>query len=313
MSCSAKKELARLGVVLFLGFASLGLAAAAPAVIAYLPNYRMQSFDAGRLSGVTDLIYFNITPTKSGGLPTPTMPASDLAKLRKITRDYDGRVLITVGGWACSDGFPALSASAAARSRFIRQLTAFCVKNKFGGIDYDWEHPTGAQQLADYSSLITETREHVRPRGMWVTVAQAGWQNLGTQIYANVDRVHLMAYDHPFPQATFEKSTADVERLVAWGCPPPKIAFGIPFHGRNEKRVAKTYAELSELQRSKMIESDDIRSGYAFNGPGTVKKKVAFTLSEGLAGIMVWELGQDASGSEALMPIVLDAIRGTNP
>lgn len=43
-----------------------------------------------------------------------------------------------------------------------------------------------------------------------------------------------------------------------------------------------------------------------FNGPTTLRRKTAFAASEGLAGVMVWELGQDdvrdLPGSAPLLP-----------
>ena len=44
---------------------------------------------------------------------------------------------------------------------------------------------------------------------------------------------------------------------------------------------------------------------YAFNGRATMRHKVAFAISEGLAGVFAWEVGQDAQGdAEALLPAI---------
>jgi hypothetical protein len=45
---------------------------------------------------------------------------------------------------------------------------------------------------------------------------------------------------------------------------------------------------------------DDLTAdGFGLNGPKTVRRKVAWAKSEGLAGVMFWELGQDKIGHGA--------------
>ena len=140
-----------------------------------------------------------------------------------------------------------------------------------------------------------------------MTIAQAGWQNLGTKAYQSVDRVHLMAYDHDFPQATFDKAKADVDRLVEAGCPRSKIVLGLPFYGRKKDGEAKTFAQLAASPTF----NDDVSvvDGFAFNGPMLIARKVQFAKQQGLGGIMVWELGQDARGSKSLLKVIAAALR----
>ena len=77
-----------------------------------------------------------------------------------------------------------------------------------------------------------------------MTVAQASWQDLGKDVYQQADRIPLMAYDHAFPKTTYDKAAGDVERLISFGCPPQKIALGVPLYGRNRNGSARTYSEL---------------------------------------------------------------------
>jgi GH18 family chitinase len=50
----------------------------------------------------------------------------------------------------------------------------------------------------------------------------------------------------------------------------------------------------------------DLIAGFAFNGQATVAKKVRYAAEQKLAGVMIWELGQDSSRSESRL---LEAIR----
>jgi chitinase len=265
------------------------------ALVGYLPEYRVDTIEAERLQAITDLVYFGLEPSADGTLPDEALPAKSLATLRAIQRVAHCRILITVGGWGRSQAFAPLAANDDARARFIAQLAALCQRYNLNGVDYDWEHPRNAEEMASYQQLLADTKAAFAPLGLLVTVAQAGWQDLGAPAYEAVDRVHLMAYDHDFPQATLAKAQADLDSLLAWGCPPQKIALGLPFYGRNAARDARTY---KELVAAKTPASDiDIVDGYAFNGPETIAAKVDLARRRQLAGIMIWELGQDADYS----------------
>ena len=202
-------------------------------VIAYLPEYRIDSVRPGQLQAVTELIYFGIEPTGDGTLTESVIQPGTLKKLRQLQESSGCPMLLTVGGWGRSKHFPAMASNPAARARFISSLKSLCLSNSFSGVDYDWEHPKDDDEIEAYANLLEETRASFQTQGLKVTVAQAAWQDLGGKAYKAVDRVHLMSYDHDYPQATLEKSTADVKRLIQFGCPPEKIAFGVPFYGRD--------------------------------------------------------------------------------
>ena len=286
-------------VALAIALCPMGTRADEPgfAVIGYLPEYRIANIAPERLAPITDLVYFGLEPPADGRLSDSPIVSSVLKKLQEIKRVAKCRVLISVGGWDRSKGFSALARTDATRQRFIAGLLAYCQNNKFDGIDYDWEHPKGAKELAAYRQLLSDTAVAFHDAGLLVTVAQAGWQNLGKQAYDAVDRVHLMSYDHEFPQATFDKSKADVDRLIGWGCAPEKIAMGLPFYGRNKKREARTYREL--VGERAIDPNADTIDGFAFNGRATIILKVNLAIKRNLSGIMIWELGQDASRKEA--------------
>lgn len=277
-------------------------------VVGYLPHYRLDRVDADSLRGVTDLVYFGIEPSADGSLPNPIVSDEALAKLTKIAKANTCRLLLTVGGWGRSEGFAELARDVEARKRFVAGLTAFCQESGFNGVDYDWEHPKNGEELGHYSELIGDTKRAFAEHELMVTVAQASWQDLGKEVYENVERVHLMSYDHDFPQATLEKTTEDVEQLKTWGCPPDKITVGLPFYGRNEKREARTYADLIRSVAAGDDGRDEV-DGYAFNGRQTIRSKVAIAMRDGLAGVMIWEVGQDTKhDARSLLTAVRDGI-----
>ena len=263
-------------------------------IIGYLPEYRVEKSSPEQLRAITDLIYFGIKPPANGHLPVTPVKTSILRRLHEIKHITQCRLLICVGGWGRSTGFPTLAGNKDFRKQFISNMSGYCRANGFDGIDYDWEHPKGAKEHSAYVKLLTETAKAFNKDGLIVTVAQANWQDLGKKVYSAVDRVHFMSYDHEFPQATLEKSKTDIKKLLGWGCPANKIALGLPFYGRNRNRDARTYAQLIGKRQKK---DADIIDGFAFNSRLTVKKKVQFAQEQKLNGIMIWELGQDSQGS----------------
>ena len=261
-------------------------------VVGYVPHYRMEKLHPEQVNGVTDLIYFGLVPTADGRFPDPAVEPGHLNKLSKLRESNDCRVLLSIGGWDRSRAFPELTNSDADRARFIANLLRFCRDHSFAGVDYDWEHPKDTAELARYTVLIAETKAAFSNAGLLVTVAQASWQDLGKDVYSIVDRIHLMSYDHDYPQATLAKTTTDVEKLIAWGCPPNKVAVGIPFYGRNKAGGTEAYQAIAS--QSGADPSTNNHDGFAFNGPAVVAAKCELARTRGLAGVMIWELGQDA-------------------
>ncbi len=278
----------------------------APFIIAgYLPDYRFAQW-AGEVGPLTDLILFGMPAPKDGRFDATALPRRQLETFKARRDKTHLRILFTVGGWGKSDGFAQLAADPKRRASFIADARDFCIEHQLHGIDYDWEHPQGAAQLASYTLLLKETKAHFAQRQLRVTVALAGWQTLDREGYEAVDLVHLMSYDHRFPQATLDQSKADIARHLEAGCPPGKLVLGVPFYGRNKDGHARTYAQLS-LGRSLPADADQFE-GYAFNGPATLARKVEVVKEQKLAGIMIWELGQDRTGQGSLLKAIGDAV-----
>ncbi len=275
-------------------------------VVGYLPDYRIAEVTFDQVRGVSHLVYFGLKAPADGRLPSDPIASSTLTKLKRIQRETDCKLLLCVGGWGRSDGFAALTKDPTRQRCFVTELTQYCREQGFAGIDYDWEHPQDEAELAAYSSLIAETKRVGATMQLEVSVAQAGWQNIGQTAYENVDRIHLMAYDHDFPQATLAKAIADVNRLIGWKCPAEKIALGVPFYGRSNDRGTKTYAELTA--EPNIAGSANLHDGFAFNGRELIQAKTRFAKEKGLAGLMIWELTQDSDNQQrSLLQAIVNA------
>lgn len=271
-------------------------------VAGYLPDYRVDEIDPAAAESLTDLIYFSIQPSAEGEVQAAKLSAATLEKLQSLKRRGKLRLLVALGGWDRSQGFAPMASNAQTRRNFVANLTAFCRERHFDGVDFDWEHPANRAEEEAYAALLVETSEAMHREHKIVTIAMAAWQHLEPKAFAAVNRIHLMAYDHDGRRhSTFERAQADVERLIEQGVEPAKICLGLPFYGRgmDDRSQVKTYAELAA--KGDLAADVDEAAGIYFNGPATVQKKTRYARDLGLAGVMIWELGQDAPGASSLL------------
>jgi len=280
-------------------------------VVAYLPDYRAGTLDpaAPSLNSLTDLVFFSLEPTPTGGLdsarltPAVTAGLQDI-KAQSIKRRRVLRLWVALGGWERSAGFAPVATDPAKRRLFVRALTLFCLRHGFGGADFDWEHPANAPEEAGYAALLVETHRAFAPHGLRLSVTLAPWQTPDKAAIAAVDWVNLMAYDHPARHATFVQAQADVAGFLRQGVPPQKLCLGLPFYGRDiaHPDTALAYADIAHQYHP--APGVDEAGGLYFNGPATVTQKVHYALAQRLGGVMVWELGQDAPGDGSLLKAI---------
>jgi chitinase len=273
-------------------------------VVGYLPEYRLARFDPEDAKFITDLIYFAVTPTSAGDAGLGRIRPESFAVIKTIKAKRGTRILLCLGGWGRSGGFAQLSASADARKKLIDQLRDFCQKNGFDGVDLDWEHPSKADDVRNHGKLLTELKAVFAPLKLQVSIALAGWQEISPEAIAAVDVIHLMAYDARGKHSTLEFAKTDVDRVVKKGVPPEKICLGVPFYGRSTSNANRStiYADIAKKYHP-APDVDEV-DGIYFNGPKMIEQKTKLALERKLAGIMIWELGQDSTGERRLLPII---------
>ena len=279
-------------------------------IIGYLPDYRVAAFDLDVARRLTDLVYFSAQVDPAGGLKLGGSAAEHIQKLREIKAKDHVALSLCVGGWNRSTGFAELAVSPQARSNFAATLVKFCLDNKFDGVDLDWEHPTNESENRDYATLLAEVRNAFAPHRLKLTIALAGWQGLPPDAFQSVDRVHLMAYDAEGKHATYEFAEAEVARMMKRGVPAEKICLGLPFYGRGMKDRARelAYAQIVKQFQPRPDVDEVIEVDVYFNGMATIERKTEFALSKKLAGVMIWEIGQDINDERSLLRSVKRAV-----
>jgi chitinase len=273
-------------------------------VVGYLPDYRLKQIDPSTTARLTDVVFFSVTPEARGRFVSPALYAqTTTALLKQLREKYGVKVHLCVGGWNRSQGFAEIAASSQSRKQFAEGLTAYCRLHEFAGADLDWEHPANERESTDYGLLLSEIASRFRNHKLQLSIAMAAWQTLTAEGIKAVDAVHLMSYDADGEHSTIEQSQADINRLKQAGVPPEKILLGLPFYGRGitDRNLTKTYAEI--VSTGKPTDAD-VMDGLYFNGPTTIRNKTRLAMDQGLGGIMIWEIGQDAPGEKSLLKVI---------
>ena len=272
-------------------------------VVGYLPSYRLNAVRGEQLRGVDRILYFGLEPAADGTLPEPVVADDVLLRLRQLQAESGAALVLCVGGWEKSAEFMAACRTTESRRRFLRPMAALCEDGLFSGVDFDWEYPKTPEERAAYTRLLRDASAMLAPCGGSVSVAVAPWQDLGSDAFAAVDCVHLMSYDHAHPQATYAKSIADLETLAGHGVAAGETLLGLPFYGRDASREARSAADL--LSAEPALTGDLSTGGFSLNNAETLRQKVRLAADRGLAGVMIWELGQDIDGERSLLWAVL--------
>ena len=270
-------------------------------IAGYLPEYRVDGITPEGVEGLTDLIVFSISPRANGSIDAEAWTKQKMEKARKLASSSQARMLIAVGGWGRSAGFPGMAGNSRYRQRFAKELSAFCQTNGFQGVVYDWEFPRNSKEETSFDHLLRETRSLFVPKRRTVEIAVNPARPLPRDWTVKVDAVHVMSYDNGPRHATYDQAVSDLNNMARLGVPAEMQLLGLPFYGRQitNRKKAITYAELQERFQPKR--EQDEAGGYYFNGPDTLAKKVKLAKARGLAGVMIWEIGQDAKGTGSLL------------
>ena len=282
-------------------------------VIGYLPSWT-GDVNAVQYDKLTHINYAFLLPNADGTLK----PIENPAKLQSLVSTAHGRgvkVLVSVGGWL--DGNPAVFVSignnAAYTRAFATNLVNFANQYNLDGIDIDWEHPTPTTANG-YAALMQELAGQLHSRGKLLTTAVAGGTWAGPSILSsvlgNVDFLNIMAYDDTAPaHSTYSLASQSIGYWRGRGLAAAKTVLGVPFYGQPN---GETYAAL--LARG-ADPNADLFNGVGYNGIPTMKSKTNLAFDQA-GGIMIWQLGGDATGANSLLTAINQVVvarTGTPP
>ena len=285
-------------------------------IIGYFPYWESGDINSIDYTKLTDIIYFHIWPNPDGSLDTSAVNINDLNEIRNNAHSAGVNVLIAVGGWGVSNGFPVMADDDNARANFVANIADYIIANDLDGVDIDWETTIDQTKIDNQDILLSDLSNTLQPLGKLVTVAANGeLSELKSSAAGSVDWVNVMAYDMNWGNAehsTFLDSAASLQMYEDEGIPKEKLSLGIPFYGRDDNTNAIKYEDV--VSACNPLPSENTCNGYFFNGIDLVKEKSQFVLNNSYGGVMIWNLGQDTyEDNTSLLKAINDVFNDSTP
>lgn len=299
-------------------------------VVGYVPTYR----DA---QAITSGPYFNILTHANISFVNPDDTNMNFAKARnsgswkktiaalRPHQDQGLKLMASIGG-AAAPAWIATLIKPEHREAFVDSLISFMDSEKLDGLDIDLEG-TLVSDTVNYNPFVRLLADKVHAKNKLVTAAVAGWQisAYASSSLAKLDFINLMAYDYTGPWApkgvgphsSYTRSIADLQNFSAKeGVGKDRITLGVPFYAHQfytESGVkagnSVGFGELLDLYPQALdLDSigtrNTIEGIYFYNGRITIRDKTLKAREYG--GIMIWELGQDATGDNSLLKVIAE-------
>lgn len=287
-------------------------------VIGYLPG-RAADTATIQFNYLTHINFAFAIPEKTGGGLAALRNADKLAALVPKAHAEGVKVFISIGGWSVGDGggddarFHRVAADPEERNYFVAKTMELVRRFDLDGVDVDWEYPDVENRSAeDNVLLMRQLGDSLHAAGKQLTAAVVHYGNQGEgtldEIFGIVDWLNLMAYDddkgQPIPHSPYSLAEKSINYWVKQReLPANKAVLGLPFYGKPRRENLSHYKDL--LAAGADPYKDEFDSVY-YNGITTIKRKTRLALTEGLGGVMIWEIGQDTRDDRSLLKAIND-------
>ena len=275
-------------------------------IVGTFPWWQSEKIDSIEYSKLTDILYFHIYPNPDGTLDTSQVNFEDLDTIKNNAHSAGINVLIVIGGWEASDGFPPIANDPVLREKFVKNVDRFITKNNLDGIDIDWETTINQEKIDNQDVLLADLADTLRPKGKLISTSVLGNQvELKSNVTNNVDWVNVMAYnmnDGVGHHSDFDDSISSLHEYGKVGIPKEKLVLGIPFYGRDELGNEKGYAEI--VLECSPEPSDEYCNGYFFNGIDSIEQKSKHVFYNEYGGLMIWNIAEDTQDQKSLLNVI---------
>ncbi len=309
-------------------------AAEPPRVVGYLPNYRgslsqwARSLDFSALTHVN--LAFAAVETSTDGIEIhyreQGVSSGDEPGLAAFVTEAHAnhvKVCLSVGGGAQSAAIGA--AILEAPTALAEKLAAYARDHDLDCIDADQEEQRPSAELdAAYAQFIRDLGGRLHAMQKELSAAVASWNpDKVLPVLDQFDFLNVMAYDFndpwgshtPVQSSSIEAAHEELDWWVSKGAPKSRVVLGVPFYGfewGGGGGEAVTYQQIvSELGRAPSDDRVNVgTSTITLNSRATIRSKAELA-KQSYGGVMIWELGQDASGDDSLLRVVKDAMSET--
>ena len=326
-----------------LGFAALAFSSTAsadparPVVVGYVPTHVLESTAArSDLARFTHLNIAFANPDPQGAMLTAdgnvtcmggpagrTAPIAPVRALVRAAQAAGAKVSVSVGGGSipgCSGDWAVLL-QPAARDVVVRALIDFVDREGLDGLDIDIEGEllTRIDQAGNYTPFIAALSAELKRRGKLLTCATGSYEGgmIPVSSIPYFDLVNVMAYDAIGPwwgtagdeHSPMSQAETDMALWRRLGVAQERLVLGVPFYGYGYGALEGSYGYRDIVERfPDRMEGDVVGRRCAgcdyitFNGVETITRKSRLGVGQG-AGVMIWEISEDAADSALLNAI----------
>ena len=274
-------------------------------VIGYLPYYRFSWVNDIEFERLTHVNIAFANPDAAGNL---SVEGANIAPAVTKAHQAGCKVFISLAGGYLTPTHEAnwnnlcLPAN---RPAFIQKIVQYVQANNLDGIDIDLEW-----QYVEtwYSPFVLELKTALEPLGIPLTAALPGnyrYPQITASALAAYDWINMMVYDlrgpwdpsNPGQHSPFNWAEDCIDYWQNQGVSSQKLTLGVPFYGYdfgvNPVSAFNYRGIVSQDPANALL--DNVGEKW-WNGIPTIKDKTELAL-DNVAGIMIWEIGQDAFGA----------------
>ncbi|MFN0174043.1 MAG: glycosyl hydrolase family 18 protein [Saprospiraceae bacterium] len=274
-------------------------------VIGYLPYYRFSWLNDIEFERLTHVNIAFANPDADGNL---SVEGTNIAPAVNISHQHGCKVFISLAGGYLTPTHEAnwnnlcLPAN---RPAFIQKIVQYVQANNLDGVDVDLEW-----QYVEtwYSPFVLELKAALEPLGIPLTAALPGnyrYPQITASALAAYDWINMMIYDlrgpwdpsNPGQHSPYDWAEDCIDYWQNQGVSVQKLTLGVPFYGYDfgvNPVVSFNYRGIVAQDPANAFLDNTGQKWW--NGIPTIKAKTELALDE-VAGIMIWEIGQDAFGS----------------
>ncbi len=319
MKTTTFKSLQKKSSLLFFFIVTFLNAQTAPRVIGYVPDYRLYAVNQIDFTKLTHINYSFGNPDASGNLVV-----TDITPLKTAINASNPsiQILLSIGGGAVNVGnWNNVLASSSSRAAFITQLVNYTTTNNIAGIDVDleWDFANNT----NYSPFVLELKSALQAQNKMMTSALPGgtlFSVITPQALAAFDFINIMAYDYTGPWQPSSpgqhSSYAQAQSAVTFWkshVAASKLNLGVPFYSHTfvnattagpDRTFGEIVAENPANADVDQIGNNPNNYNEYYNGRPTIAAKVGLANAEGLGGMMIWEVAQDAFNQYSLLTTI---------